>query len=175
MYIESCTQLEPQAEDIVDNTQDSGRYEYLPITGYAAFHNAARELLFGSLGEKENQFVSIHTLAGTGANSLGARFLKESLKPSAVWVSDPTWVNHYNIWGLVGVEAKAYPYWSPSKRGLDLENMIHTLETDASAGDVIVLHACAHNPTGLDPTKEQWKKIADVCEKKKLFPFFDCA
>jgi aspartate aminotransferase len=173
--LKNCTDLEPQAEEIIDNAQDSGRYEYLPITGYAAFHNAARELLFGSLGEKENQFVSIHTLAGTGANSLGARFLKESLNPSAVWVSDPTWVNHYNIWGLAGVEVKTYPYWSASKKGLDLEKMIHTLETGASAGDVIVLHACAHNPTGLDPTKEQWKKIADICEKKRLFPFFDCA
>ncbi|KAL1853785.1 hypothetical protein Plec18170_005177 [Paecilomyces lecythidis] len=164
-----------KAEEAVNKAQDSGRYEYLPITGYAPFHTAARDLLFGPLGEKVTRVVSVHTLAGTGANSLGARFLKEALKPSAVWLSDPTWVNHYNIWELVGVEIKKYPYWNASKRGLDFEKMIDQLETEAVPGDVIVLHACAHNPTGVDPTKEQWKIIADLCEKKGLFPFFDCA
>jgi aspartate aminotransferase len=117
----------------------------------------------------------LHTLAGTGANSLGARFLKEALNPSAVWLSDQTWVNHHNIWSLVGVEIKTYPYWNPEKRGLDFENLVQSLEAHATKGDVIVLHACAHNPTGVDPSKNQWKVIADLCEKKGLFPFFDCA
>ncbi|OKL55998.1 hypothetical protein UA08_08790 [Talaromyces atroroseus] len=164
-----------KAEGYVDNGQNPGRYEYLPITGYAPFHHAARDLLFGPLNVSTEHFVSLQTLAGTGANSLGARFLKESLNPSAVWLSDPTWVNHHNIWSLVGVEIKTYPYWNAVNRGLDFDNLIHTLKTRATKGDVIVLHACAHNPTGVDPSKEQWKTIADVCEQKGLFPFFDCA
>ncbi|GAD98570.1 hypothetical protein FG03981.1 [Paecilomyces variotii No. 5] len=164
-----------KAEEAVSKAQDSGRYEYLPITGYAPFHAAARDLLFGPLGEKVSRVVSVHTLAGTGANSLGARFLKGALKPSAVWLSDPTWVNHYNIWKLVGVEVKTYPYWNVTKRGLEFEKLIDHLENKAAPGDVIVLHACAHNLTGVDPTKEQWKAIAYLCEKKGLFPFFDCA
>lgn len=117
----------------------------------------------------------MHTIAGTGANYLGAQFLKEALNPSAVWLSDPTWINHHNIWELVGVKIKTYPYWNAVKRGLDFDNLINKLEAEAAQGDVIVLHACAHNPTGVDLTKEQWKIIADLCKKKGLFPFFDCA
>ena len=164
-----------QAEEAVDRAQDSTRYEYLPIAGYAPFYTAARDLLFGPLGEKVDQVVSLHTISGTGANHLGARFLSDTLKPSAVWLSDPSWVNHQNIWGLVGVEVKLYPYWNRQKRALDFQKMIEKLETETTAGDVIVLHACAHNPTGVDPTKEQWTKIADICEDRALFPFFDCA
>ena len=156
-------------------TQDSGRYEYLPIPGYAPFYTAARDLLFGDLGDKVNQIVSVHTISGTGANSLGARFLNETTHPSAVWLPDPTWVNHHNIWTLAGVQVRTYPYWNASRRALDFDKMLRVLEDEASKGDVIVLHACAHNPTGVDPTKEQWMLIAAMCEKKGLFPFFDCA
>lgn len=123
----------------------------------------------------KNRTVTLQTISGTGANSLGARFLSESLKPRCVWISDPSWVNHRNIWGLAGVEAKFYPYWNAAKRILDFNKMIDALESQGEAGDVIVLHACAHNPTGVDPSKEQWQRIADVCETKGLFPFFDCA
>lgn len=84
-------------------------------------------------------------------------------------------MNHKNIWGLANVEVKLYPYWNSAERALDFGKMITTLESQAVAGDVIVLHACAHNPTGVDPTQEQWRRIADTCEGKGLFPFFDCA
>lgn len=119
--------------------------------------------------------VSVQTISGTGANHLGARFLSETLRPSSVWISNPSWVNHENIWNLVGVKTRLYPYWCQKTRVLDFEEMIKKLEVEAAAGDVIVLHACAHNPTGMDPTKEQWKRIADVCETRALFPFFDSA
>ena len=120
----------PQADKLVDKEQDSGRYEYLPITGFQPFFTAARDLLFGRLGEKAERVVSVHTIAGTGANNLGARFFKLSLKPSAVWLPDPTWVNHHNIWAAAGVESKTYPYWNPAKRGLDFERLIEKLETE---------------------------------------------
>ncbi|KIW37768.1 uncharacterized protein PV06_09760 [Exophiala oligosperma] len=148
-----------KADEIVARSQGSDRFEYLPIRGYSPFYTAARDLLFGSLGLKENRTVSVHTVAGTGANSLGARFLKETISPSAVWVPDPTWVNHHNIWSLAGVEVKT----------------LSRMRLNPERGDVIVLHACAHNPTGVDPTKEQWRMIASLCESKGLFPFFDCA
>ncbi|KAI3318110.1 aspartate aminotransferase [Xylariaceae sp. AK1471] len=164
-----------KAEEAVKKTQDSGRYEYLPITGFAPFVSTARELLFGQLGDKGDRTVSLHTISGTGANFLGARFLAETLKPSAVWLSDPTWVNHATIWGLAGVDVKKYPYWDVKNKRLDFEHMMETLETEVAPGDVVLLHACAHNPTGVDPTKDQWKRVADVCEERGLFPFFDCA
>lgn len=132
-------------------------------------------MLFDPLDDKESRLVSLHTISGTGANFLGARFLAETLKPSAVWLSDPSWVNHANIWGLVGVNVQRYPYWDAAAKKLDFAGMIDKLETAAVPGDVVLLHACAHNPTGVDPSKEQWKKVADVCEQRGLFPFFDCA
>jgi aspartate aminotransferase len=159
----------------VRKRQDSGRYEYLPITGYVPFVATARDVLFGPAGDKGGRIVSLHTISGTGANFLGARFLAETLKPSAVWLSDPSWVNHANIWGLVGVDVKRYPYWDAKNKRLDFEHMIETLETEVAPGDVVLLHACAHNPTGVDPTKDQWRRVADVCERRELFPFFDCA
>ncbi|CAF3508985.1 unnamed protein product [Fusarium graminearum] len=164
-----------KAEVLIKQTQDSGRYEYLPISGYPAFVSSARQVLFGPQSLNESRLVSIQTISGTGANFLGARFLAETLKPSAVWLSDPSWVNHANIWGLVNVNVKRYPYWNAKTKSLDFNNMIEKLQADAIAGDVILLHACAHNPTGVDPNKEQWRKIADVCERKQLFPLFDCA
>ncbi|KAJ5572886.1 hypothetical protein N7450_009870 [Penicillium hetheringtonii] len=164
-----------QAEELVQLSEDSGRYDYLPISGYEPFYIAARQLLFGSLATAKDRFVSMQTIAGTGANSLGARFLSESLRPSAVWLSNPSWVNHENIWTTAGVNVKLYPYWNAQKKALDFEDMLHTLTKEAHPGDAIVLHGCAHNPTGLDPTKDQWEKIADLCESKGLFPFFDCA
>ncbi|KAJ5263329.1 Aspartate [Penicillium angulare] len=153
----------------------SARYEYLPISGYEAFIKKARDLLFGSVGPRADYFASLQTISGTGANSLGARFLSNSLKPSAVWLSNPSWVNHANIWGLAGVNVKYYPYWDAERQALDFESLVQKLETEAVPGDVIVLHTCAHNPTGVDPTKEQWTRIADICENLGLFPFFDSA
>lgn len=105
---------------------------------------------------------------------MGARFLAETLKPSAVWLSNPTWSNHNTIWELAGVPVKKYSYWNPDIKGIDFAGLLSTLET-AAKGDVVLLHACAHNPTGVDLTKDQWKKVADICEERKLFPFFDSA
>lgn len=164
-----------KAEEIVKSSEDSGRYDYLPIPGYAPFYTAARDLLFGSLSSPEDNFVSVQTISGTGANSLGAHFLSEALKPSAVWLSNPSWVNHANIWKSVGVPVRSYPYWDPERKALDFEDMIQIISQEATPGDVIVLHGCAHNPTGLDPTKDQWRTIANLCESRGLFPFFDCA
>ncbi|KAI1811230.1 aspartate aminotransferase [Poronia punctata] len=164
-----------KAEKLVRDTVGSDRYEYLPISGFAPFVSAARQVLFGPLGDNEKKVVSLQTISGTGANFLGARFISDTLKPSAVWLSDPSWVNHANIWGLVGVEVKQYPYWDAKNKSLNFEGMIHQLETATAPGDVVLLHACAHNPTGVDPNKDQWRQVADICEKRGLFPFFDCA
>ncbi|KAJ5923247.1 hypothetical protein N7454_008492 [Penicillium verhagenii] len=164
-----------EAEILVDNLQDTARYDYLPIPGYAPFYTAARDLLFGNLEKPKNLIVSLQTVAGTGANSVGARFVSEVLRPSAVWLSDPSWINHANIWTLMGVEVKYYPYWDAENKCLSFERMVQALTQEAMPGDAIVLHGCAHNPTGVDPTKHQWKAIAEVCECRGLFPFFDCA
>ncbi|GLA73852.1 hypothetical protein AtubIFM55763_004784 [Aspergillus tubingensis] len=159
------------------------RHEYTAIEGDIPFLELARDLMFGfdskNLCEEHKalkaRIGSVQSVAGTGANHLGALFLAHKMKPKTVWLSDPSWANHVTIWDLVGVPRKTYPYYKPETRSFDFEGMMFTLESDAQEGDVILLHACAHNPTGLDPSKEQWKAIAEICERKKIFPFFDSA
>lgn len=142
-----------------------------------SFISHARDLALGTIpGCDALSITSIQTISGTGANHLGARFLTENLKPRRVWISDPTWANHSLLWYLVGeVQQSLYPYFDPVSRGFDFAGMMTKLEKEAMAGDIIILHACAHNPTGVDPSRKQWESIADLCEKKQLFPFFDSA
>lgn len=119
----------------------------------------------------------MQTVSGTGAVHLGALFLSKFYKPNSqrtVYFSDPTWPNHFQIFSNVGLSYKTYPYFDKQTRGLNFDGVINTIQ-NADEGSIIVLHACAHNPTGVDPTQEQWKKIAEVIRAKKHFPFFDTA
>ncbi|KAJ5456465.1 hypothetical protein N7530_011739 [Penicillium desertorum] len=160
-----------EKELVVDD--DLFRHEYTAIEGDVPFLGIARDLMFGFEGkqgeeEAKARIGSVQTVAGTGANHLGAL-------PPTVWLSNPSWANHQTIWELAGVPRKTYPYYHAATRSFDFEGMMSSLESEAQEGDVVLLHACAHNPTGLDPNKEQWVAIADLCERKKLFPFFDSA
>ena len=121
--------------------------------------------------------VSFQTISGTGAVHLGALFLSRFYpRPSnqAIYFSSPTWANHNQIFSNVNLPIKTYPYFSAQTKGLDFEGMKSTI-SDAQEGSIILLHACAHNPTGVDPTRDQWKEIAEIIRAKKHFPFFDCA
>ncbi|XP_058461576.1 aspartate aminotransferase, cytoplasmic [Malaya genurostris] len=152
-------------------------HEYLPVLGMENVTNAASTLLLGDESEaiKSKRAFGVQALSGTGALRLGAEFLARILNRSTFYYSSPTWENHHKVFLYAGFTTpKTYRYWDQERRGIDFEGMIADLES-APEGAVIILHACAHNPTGIDPTQEQWKKIADVCEKKKLFPFFDSA
>jgi len=106
---------------------------------------------------------------------VGAEFLVRAIGSKVFYYSQPTWENHRLIFSNAGFqEIRQYRYWSESSHGLDLEGFLQDLK-NAPENSVIILHACAHNPTGCDPTKEQWAQIADVIQAKKLFPFFDSA
>ncbi|KAL4870434.1 hypothetical protein BDV12DRAFT_184450 [Aspergillus spectabilis] len=172
-----------EAEKQLAAEDDLFRHEYTAIEGDRAFLPLARDLMFGfdaqSPSEEQEaakaRIGTVQTVAGTGANHLGAIFLAHHMKPRTVWQSNPSWANHITIWELAGVPRKTYPYYSAATRSFDFSGMISTLESEAQEGDVVLLHACAHNPTGLDPTKDQWKSIIDLCERKRLFPFFDSA
>ena len=166
-----------------DNSQI---HEYLPGDGYAPFVNAARDLMFGELDTaSKSRIASVQTVAGTQANYLGATFLTAWLRPASVWLPAPTWPNHYSIWANVGNSSdsgivtapkqRSYPYIDPKTHMLDLEGMLEMLSRAAQPGDVVVLHACAHNPTGVDPSREQWEAIAELFAQRGLFAFFDCA
>ncbi|KAF2475627.1 aspartate aminotransferase [Lindgomyces ingoldianus] len=154
-------------------------HEYLPIAGLADFTTASQKLILGadSPAIKEKRVASLQTISGTGAVHLGALFLAKFYRTNSqrtAYFSDPTWVNHFQIFKNVHLDYLTYPYFSAKTRGLDFEGMVNTIR-NAAEGSIIVLHACAHNPTGVDPTQEQWKEICKVMQEKKHFPFFDCA
>ncbi|RMZ85966.1 hypothetical protein DV737_g24, partial [Chaetothyriales sp. CBS 132003] len=166
-----------KADDIL-RSDPNFNHEYLPIAGLAAFTSAAQKVILGadSPALQDGRVTSLQTISGTGAVHLGGLFLAKFLaRPTpAIYLSNPTWANHNQIFSNVHLPVKTYPYFSAKTKALDFEGLIATLDA-APAGSIVLLHACAHNPTGVDPTQEQWVKIAEVVKQRKLFPFFDCA
>jgi len=154
-------------------------HEYLPITGLPEFTSAAARLVLGadSPAIAEKRVVSVQTISGTGANHLAALFLSRFYTfngPKRVYVSDPTWINHFAILRNVGIDPPTYKYYDPKTIGLGCSEFLGTL-TSAPDRSVFLLHACAHNPTGVDPTQDQWSQIADVMLQKGHYAFFDSA
>ncbi|GIY67945.1 aspartate aminotransferase, cytoplasmic [Caerostris extrusa] len=152
-------------------------HEYLGQLGLDSFSKAASKMLLGEDNPvfKEDKVLGVQTLSGTGALRLGADFLSHCVKSKDFYMSAPTWPNHRTVFMDAGfANCHTYRYWNAAERNLDFKGMKEDLE-NAPEDSVVILHACAHNPTGVDPTQEQWKEIADLMEKKKLMPFFDCA
>ncbi|CAG9988712.1 unnamed protein product [Clonostachys byssicola] len=153
-------------------------HEYLPISGLKSFTEAASELLLGKdhPSIQQKRLLSIQSVSGTGALYLGALFLA-TLTPLAKRVANisfPSWSNHSAIFRTAGWSISEYPYLRPCSQEFDLQGTLAAIE--ASPPDaVFVLHACAHNPTGVDPTPDQWKEIAQALKRKNQLPFFDCA
>lgn len=173
--------LKPYVLDVVKQAEQrilarNENHEYLTIEGLDAFRQATVQLLLGSghPAVKEGRVACIQSLSGTGSLRVGAAFLARFFKGRTVYISNPTWGNHRNIFGDEGVEWKYYRYFDPATVGLDFAGLMEDL-TNAPDGSVVLLHGCAHNPTGIDPTPEQWSKIADLCIAKNHFPFFDVA
>ncbi|KAI8631944.1 PLP-dependent transferase [Xylariaceae sp. FL1651] len=166
-----------KADEILRNDPNLD-HEYAPIAGIASFTSKAAELILGGAGSpaiKEKRVASVQTISGTGAVHLGALFLAKFYPGTKkVYLSNPTWVNHHQIFSNVGVPIAEYPYFSKQTKGLDFEGMKSAIH-GAPDRSVILLHACAHNPTGVDPTFDQWKEIAVIMRQKNHFPFFDCA
>jgi len=152
-------------------------HEYLPIAGLATFTKAAAQLALGSdsIHIKEKRITTVQTLSATGALRVAADFINRFLPGKEVYFPDPTWGNHQTIFKDAGVKGiKAYRYYDPKTVGLDINGLVADLKA-ATAESVIVLHACAHNPTGVDPNLDQWKQISKVCKEKNHFVLFDCA
>lgn len=149
---------------------------YLSIEGIPQYGKLVRELLFGADHEivTSSRAVTAQTPGGTGALRVAADFIKRKLPVGKVWFSKPTWDNHPNVFSSAGLQVEMYPYLNAEGRGLDFEAMLAALKQMA-AGDVVALHACCHNPTGVDPSREQWKQIADVVQERNLLPLVDFA
>lgn len=150
--------------------------EYAPISGISEFCNEAIKLALTSESSviKDKCYASIQSISGTGALRVGGEFLQKYAPYKTIWVPIPTWGNHGQIFKFSGLEVKTYRYYNPNTCGLDFAGMVQDLSS-APSGSVILLHACAHNPTGVDPKPEQWKELSTLFKSKNLFPFFDMA
>jgi aromatic-amino-acid transaminase len=149
---------------------------YQPIEGLAAYNSAVRNLLFGAGSSLigEGRTLTIQALGGTGALKVGADYLRRLLPDAAVYISNPSWENHRALFEAAGFKVENYPYYDPATRGVDFEGMKTALGS-LSAGSVIVLHACCHNPTGADLSDAQWDEVVAVCRERSLVPFLDMA
>jgi aromatic-amino-acid transaminase len=149
---------------------------YLPIDGLQSYDKAASGLVFGadSPAVTEGRVVAVQALGGTGGLRLGADLLRGFTPAKRVWISDPSWENHRALFENAGFTVETYPYSSDRGRVLDFAGMIGCL-SGLPAGDVVILHACCHNPTGLDLTAEQWAEVIEVVKARGLIPFLDIA
>lgn len=171
-YILSCVR---KAEEMM--LSDNMDHEYAPIGGPADFCKSAAELAFGADSNvlKEGRNVTVQGVSGTGSLRIGAAFFSKWYPSSKTfYVPSPTWGNHNPIFKHSGLDVKTYRYYDPNTCGFDFSGALEDI-SNIPEGGVVVLHACAHNPTGVDPKHEQWKEISSVMKKKKLFPFFDMA
>jgi aspartate aminotransferase len=154
-------------------------HEYLGISGFAPFTtNAAKVILGDDFDTSSPHLVSQQSLSGTGALHVAGVFLKKFLTAgpgsSTIYLSSPTWGNHKQIFTDIGFDVKQYPYWNNDTKSLDFDGFINTIK-NAPRGSIFLLHACAHNPTGLDPTEGQWKTLIDTINEHKHVALFDSA
>ncbi|MEM7626383.1 MAG: amino acid aminotransferase [Planctomycetota bacterium] len=149
---------------------------YLPIDGSPEYGQFVRSMLFGA----DSEFVgggrtkTADTPGGTGALRVAADYLQQNHPKAMVWLSDPTWVNHAAIFAAAGVPTYTYAYLDRQRNTLDFSAMLDALGT-MREGDVVLLHGCCHNPTGVDPTPDQWKQIAAVTKARRVVPMVDFA
>lgn len=152
-------------------------HEYLSISGYESFLTESAKVILGSdsVAIQDSRLVSQQSLSGTGALHLAGALLKQFYAGNqTVYLSKPTWANHNQIFSSLGLKVETYPYWDAQKKKLDIEGYLKAIET-APRGSIFVLHACAHNPTGLDPTHEEWEKILAAIAANDHLPLFDSA
>jgi aspartate aminotransferase len=128
----------------------------------------------GSVAVKEGRVATVQSLSGTGSLRVGAAFIQRYFPGKTVYLSNPTWGNHMAIFADAGVPTEMYRYFDADTTGLDFDGMVADLKA-APEGSVVLLHGCAHNPTGIDPTPEQWEQLAELCKEKDFLPFFDVA
>jgi aspartate/tyrosine/aromatic aminotransferase len=156
--------------------QREGTKDYLPIDGGPDYNNRVRGLMFGEKHEAatSGRALTAHTPGGTAALRVAADFIKQKFPNATVWMSKPTWANHPSIFEAAGVATKSYAYFDAGSSKLDIDAMLSDLKR-IPADDVVLLHGCCHNPSGIDPTPDQWKRIADVVYERKLLPLVDFA
>jgi len=149
---------------------------YLSIEGNAAYAKCVQALLFSPQSEiiSSQRAATAQAPGGTGSLRIAADFMVSQLGIKRIWVSDPTWANHGNIFKAAGLEIVQYTYYNAETKSLDFDGMLESLSQTAQ-GDAVLFHGCCHNPTGIDPTAQQWQQIADLAAKQQVLGLFDFA
>ena len=160
-----------KAEQILVDTQDSKTY--LGTAGAADFNAAMQALTFGGAAPGD-RLTTIQTPGGSGSLRVAAGMIMRASPDVSVWASEPTWANHVPLLGGAGLKLKSHPYYDTENHVIKIDEMLAALST-APAGDVVLLHACCHNPSGLDPSRDDWKAITDLIVERALVPFIDMA
>ncbi len=161
-----------KAEEILLRSETTK--SYMPIEGHPGYLKAVVDLVFGKNIEHA-RVASAQTPGGTGALRVGADTVAKHFPGTRIWLSNPTWANHGSIFQAAGLQTPVYPYLSADKTALDFSAMIGELRSQGRRGDLVCLHACCHNPTGVDPTLEQWREISELLAEKQMVPFVDFA
>jgi len=156
------------AEKKIFETQNTK--SYMPIAGEATYGEEVQKMIFGSLCDRAQ---TVHTPGGTGALRVAVELLRQ-FSSKTVWVSNPTWANHNNIFEAAGLTVKSYPYYNAKTKDLDADGFFAALEK-IPAGDCVLLHACCHNPSGVDLSAKQWKKVAAIAAENGWAALVDFA
>ncbi|OOF93967.1 hypothetical protein ASPCADRAFT_52798 [Aspergillus carbonarius ITEM 5010] len=152
-------------------------HEYLPILGLQSFRDNATRMALGSdLYERiESRLATCQALSGTGSLHTAGLLLRSCRSPlPKIYIPSPTWSNHHQVFSSLGFICESFPYYNDARKDIDIESYYSALR-NADPGSVVILHACAHNPTGCDPSKPQWKELGQIIKEKDLFPLFDAA
>ena len=163
-----------QAE-IIRHTRETSK-AYTAPAGYPGANEAVQQLVFGKSHPAltDGRVATIQTPGGCGALRVAAELIQRATPGARVWVSTPTWANHIPLLGNAGLQLVEYPYYDFAEHRLDFDRMMATL-ADAEAGDLVLLHACCHNPSGADLNRDQWQAIAELAEQRGFTPFIDMA
>jgi aromatic-amino-acid transaminase len=153
-----------------------GPKPYQPIEGAANCRSAVQQLLFGARHEAvtSGRIATIQSVGSSGSLRVGADFIHRYFPGSAVWVSDPTWDNHRAMFEGAGLAVHSYPYYDSASGGLRFDAMLETLRS-LPRRSVVLMHACCHNPTGVDPTRAQWNALIPLLRERELLPYLDLA
>jgi len=149
---------------------------YLPIDGMPAYDRAVQQVMFGAQSEavRQGRIMTVQTLGGTGGLKVGADLLRRIDAGAEIWISDPSWENHRALFEYAGLRVNTYPYYEASTHGVNFDGMTDTLQK-LPAGAIVVLHACCHNPTGVDLSPAQWERVIKIVNLRGLVPLLDFA
>jgi aspartate/tyrosine/aromatic aminotransferase len=147
---------------------------YLGSSGADAFNQLIQRLTFGDEAGQSDRITTLQTPGGSGSLRVSAGVILRANKDVAIWTGEPTWANHIPLLGSAGIEMKSYPYYDAESKRIRFDDMVQAL-TQIPSGDIVLLHGCCHNPTGMDLNEEQWREVTEVVKSRDLLPFIDIA